>query len=414
MSEDFFDRYQLGRKLGRGAFAQVRVATKVSPLRPEKDAHEKREMAVKILDMRDKDGPNGRSPQVQKAAHKEATVWQALGSHPNCVRLHHLFFDSCFCWMVMEKCTSGLLQVLESMPELNELSLGNIAAQMLLGIAHCHSMQVVHRDIKPDNYMVGGEGGQVVKLCDFGLSAMMPKQGKLQGVFGTAPFMCPEMLKGSGYDEKADVWAYAVIMYVLLFGTFPYMPPQPSAKAMKEAIVMAAVPPSFAPVEFTKATAANNTMRSDSAISFVKALLQRRPSDRPSAEEALGSPWVSSPMSDLHGLGIQLPSLRPMLYNAKKVGAFEDRNPDKVESTDEFLNSLQMEKHGTPLPGSRQGRLQQGVDRQKLAVKPKPASDNGSSTSTTVSDGSSRSCGMLDSNKPSSGCGTPVRVGLSM
>merc|ERR1719353_856031 len=150
----------------------------------------------------------------------------------------------------MEKCASGLLQALEKMPEINERGLGTVFAQMLLGISHCHGAKVVHRDVKPDNFLVGGEGGQTIKLGDFGLSAIMPKQGKLPGVFGTAPFMCPEMLVGRWYDEKADVWSFAVIVYVLLFGLFPYMPKQQSSKAMKQAIIEGgSTPPSFEPFQ---------------------------------------------------------------------------------------------------------------------------------------------------------------------
>merc|ERR1719502_912890 len=103
------------------------------------------------------------------------------------------------------------------MPEVNERTLGKMFAQMLMGISHCHSVSVVHRDVKPDNFLVS-QG--VVKLCDFGLSAIIPSggknMGKVGGIYGTAPFMCPEMLATDWYDEKADVWSFAVIVYAFL------------------------------------------------------------------------------------------------------------------------------------------------------------------------------------------------------
>ena len=272
---NFHDKYVLGVKIGRGAFGQVRVVTKVStgPLhRDEEPTDPKHERAVKILDLRDEDKPEELSAKLQKAAHKEATVWKAIGSHPNCIRLHDLFFGDDCCYMVMEKCNSGLLQSLASMPELTKRGLGHVFAQMLLGVAHCHRVKVVHRDIKPDNFLVGGEDGEVIKLCEFGLSALLPKQGKLRGVFGTAPYLCPEMLSGQWYDEKADVWSVAVIAYVLLLGDFPYVPKQQSAKMMKQAILEGAVP-SFEPA--VKAFGPNATFCSAEAVDFLKTLLDR-------------------------------------------------------------------------------------------------------------------------------------------
>lgn len=309
---------------------------------------------MKILDLRDKDKPEEVSSQLQKAAHKEATVWKALGNHPNCIRLHDLFLNNDFCYMVMEKCASGLLQALEKMPEINERGLGSVFAQMLLGISHCHGAKVVHRDVKPDNFLVGGEGGQTIKLGDFGLSAIMPKQGKLPGVFGTAPFMCPEMLVGKWYDEKADVWSFAVIVYVLLFGQFPYMPKQQSSKAMKQAIIDADPAPSFEPC-ISRSAAPNALMRSPDAVTLVRSLLNRDPEKRPSAEEALHMPWMSSAMRGDHMPGVDFPSLRPMLHSSKKVGAFEVRDPARDTNVDVLLNQLQMQKHGQPIPPTVSG-----------------------------------------------------------
>jgi serine/threonine protein kinase len=275
--------------------------------------------------------------------------------------------------MVMEKCTDGFLQGLESMPEITERELGDMVAQMLLGISHCHSARVCHRDIKPDNFLFGmrpgSADGTVVKVADFGLSAPLPKQGKLHGVYGTAPYMCPEMLMSEQYDAKADVWSLAVVVYVLIFGVFPYMPEKQSSKAMKVAIIEGATLPSFRPKE-QRSNAPNAHVRSEQAVSFVKSLLQRKPDQRPTAEESLQSQWISDSMKGSHMSDSELPSLRPMIYAAKKVGAFEVRTlaQDKgATSADVCLDHLQMSFHGTHLPGvegqpaSRGARDPQGM-----------------------------------------------------
>merc|ERR1719253_1090533 len=119
--------------------------------------------------------------RLLKVSQKEVNVWHSVGSHRNCLRLYDAFFNNYFCYMVMEKCNSSLWQALNAMPELTERGLGNVLSQMLLGIAHCHSVNVVHRDVKPDNFLVGGLYGQTVKLGDFGLSGLKPRRGNLTG-----------------------------------------------------------------------------------------------------------------------------------------------------------------------------------------------------------------------------------------
>lgn len=384
--QDFHAQYLLGIKLGRGAFAQVRIATEVSDAAVSAQQHE---FAVKIVDLRDPAKPDASSTVSEKSARNEAGVWEMAGQHPNCVRLYDVSFNNNLCYFVMEKCSSGLLQALESMPELTERGLGNIFAQMLLGIAHCHAVGIVHRDIKPDNFLVGGQNSQTIKLGDFGLSTMIRKQGKLHGLFGTAPFMSPEMLAGPFHDEKADMWSFAVVVYALLFGSFPYMPKKSNSKAMKEAILtgMPSLLPSFESHRKLKEIFQGERMHSDIAISFVKALLQRDPAQRPSAEEALTMPWMSAAMQGSHCPGEELPSLRLTLLFAKRVGAFEARDASAEEAIDPVLGSLQMMHHGVPLPVTPKRPVEKPAQMEKKTM---PEASDTSSESFSVFSGWSK------------------------
>lgn len=87
-------------------------------------------------------------------------------------------------------------------------------------IAHCHANGIVHRDIKPENIMIGKDGE--VKLIDFGISAIQKTTiTHLSTIAGTPYYMSPEMLSGN-YNEKCDIWALGVVMYVVLSGHLPF------------------------------------------------------------------------------------------------------------------------------------------------------------------------------------------------
>mmetsp|Transcript_28140 Transcript_28140/g.49053 ORF Transcript_28140/g.49053 Transcript_28140/m.49053 type:complete len:457 (+) Transcript_28140:80-1450(+) len=342
----FHETYFLGPKLGRGAFAQVRVATLSGSGKDQKPVAR----AVKIIDLREKANPSENSRQQQKAAQSEAAIWKAVGAHANVIRLHDVFWGQQLCYLVMEKCACSLLSALESTPEFNEATLSRVVVQMFQGLAHVHAARIIHRDVKPDNFLCGGENGYTVKLGDFGLSAALPKVGGVSGVFGTAPFMCPEMLAGRWYNEKADVWSVAVIAYVLLFGNFPYMPKEQSSKGMKQAILDGQPAPKYEPAGRHH----QQLMPSKNAVTFCKTLLNRDPDRRPTSCEALTMPYMLQASDDEQVAPFPeiLPSLRPMLHAAKKVGAFEVRDPSRDDRTDNLLNSLQMKHLGVPLPAT--------------------------------------------------------------
>jgi len=309
-----------------------------------KTKKDKEERAVKILDLRDADDPDVTSQRLERGANMEAKLWFTACLHKNIVQLDEIFHDASCCFFVMERCASSLFQHLAAIPDLNERSLGSIVAEMLDALSHVHSVGVVHRDVKPDNFLMGGQDGLTVKLADFGLSAVISKNSKLKAVYGTAPFMCPEMVKGKYCDEEADVWSVGVLAYALPFGNFPYVPKQKSSKGMKQAILEGR-PPSF-----ESGPPYVGLMRSCSAFEFLQNLLHRNPENRPYANEALQTPYMAVVGESQHMLGHDLPALRPMLYLAKKVGAFEVRDLTKQGDLDVVLHVLQKAKWGKALP----------------------------------------------------------------
>mmetsp|Transcript_23328 Transcript_23328/g.53767 ORF Transcript_23328/g.53767 Transcript_23328/m.53767 type:complete len:477 (+) Transcript_23328:112-1542(+) len=343
-SHNFYDHYRLGSKLGAGAFAQVRLSM---PAGSDEDDEANCRRAVKVIDLRTNktDLPDKRQPTDdaidQRAlweAKSEHSIWQKAtdDGNPYCIRLYEVFWDEACCYMVMERCDSVLLDELQY-GDYTEFTLGRIFSQMVAAMSHLHHSNIVHRDIKPDNFMVNN--GHRLRLGDFGLSACIRPGDMLKQVYGTAPFMSPEMLKEGRYNEKTDVWSLGVLMYVLLYGNFPYFAQEKTSKAMKGAICEGKAP-SYKPW-VKPGTPGVSVKPSLACENIVKAMLARDPQARVSAQEALSDDYWAK--AEHPSYAAECPSLRHMLAGALRAGAFAAVRRDKdtaKDATDMLLSEL--------------------------------------------------------------------------
>jgi serine/threonine-protein kinase len=102
--------------------------------------------------------------------------------------------------------------------------------QSLEALAHAHAVGLVHRDIKPANLFLAcrPDGGNVIKMLDFGISKAMrsrPEEKKLTGqaVLGSPVYMSPEQLRNAkDIDARADIWSLGIVAYELLSGKPPF------------------------------------------------------------------------------------------------------------------------------------------------------------------------------------------------
>jgi calcium-dependent protein kinase len=202
--------------------------------------------------------------------------------HPNIIQFYEIFQDEeCF-HFVMEYCEGGdITTLIEKNGPCTEQRAKEIIFDTLLAISHLHSTGIIHRDIKPDNFLFKNTlANSPVKLIDFGLSKRTPPSGKLRTVLGTPYYVAPEILERKGYDKKVDVWSAGVMMYLILAADFPF-------RGETQALTFEKIKRARYNME------ASEPLRtlSPEGKKFLGRLLEKDPNHRYTATEALRDPW---------------------------------------------------------------------------------------------------------------------------
>jgi len=300
---------------------------------------------VKIIDLHSMEGfCSGLDRELLGGARNEASMWSKVSDHPNVVSLYEVHLESKFYFMVMELCQHSLLDGLVKKPSICEADVLRAFRDMLLGLAHLHAQGVIHRDVKPANFLINRLGDVV--LCDFGLSALEKPRG-YKGCVGTPPYMSPEMVQRRAYNRSTDIWSFGVTAYLILYGCPPYHPPtdcKSTPNNMKIAIArgLPQPQPTFQP--------APNMQEPSLAVgAFARETLERDPRQRRSAEQLLAMDVIKSAelcaTKAAHSLPTQ--ALRDMREWSRM---FEQRvDPTVARGIEELIMELQHQKRETTL-----------------------------------------------------------------
>src|SRR5437588_1757431 len=214
----FDGRYKIVRKLGAGGMANVYLA---------EDQELGRRVAIKILNER-----HANDEQFVERFRREAKNAAGL-SHPNIVSIFDRGEAEGTYYIAMEFLDGRSLKELISGRGPAPINVAvDYARQILAALRVAHRQGLVHRDIKPHNVLVDGEGR--VKVTAFGIARAGPGQMTEEGaIIGTAQYPSPEQAQGAPVTPASDLYSVGIVLYELLTGTVPFSGETPVELAMK-------------------------------------------------------------------------------------------------------------------------------------------------------------------------------------
>jgi eukaryotic-like serine/threonine-protein kinase len=206
------DRYRIESRLAAGGMGAVYRATQIAL---------DRAVAIKFLH-----GWMALDVRARRRFEVEAQAMAKL-RHPHCAQVLDFGLDGDTPYLVMELVEGETLGDLLERGPLPPPRAVAIARQALSALAHAHQQGITHRDIKPDNLMIGEATavGDHVKILDFGIARLHEDGGALTAgmAIGTPKYMAPEQASGEEVDARTDLYAMAVVLYQMLAGEPPFV-----------------------------------------------------------------------------------------------------------------------------------------------------------------------------------------------
>jgi serine/threonine-protein kinase len=199
--------YKILEKLGEGGMGEVYLA---------QDTKLNRRVALKSLPTQ------LASDEELRARFKREAQAAATLNHPNIITVYEVSEYENRPFIAMEYVEGDSLKDLIGKRDLSINEVIDISLQISDGLAVAHQAGIIHRDIKPQNILMGRNGR--VRICDFGLAKAKRDVTLTQAgsTLGTIAYMSPEQAQGKEMDHRSDIFSLGVVMYEMITGQLPF------------------------------------------------------------------------------------------------------------------------------------------------------------------------------------------------
>eukprot|EP00941_MAST-03F_sp_MAST-3F-sp1_P005867 g5867.t1 len=270
-----YDGLDSAGQLGEGVSGTVKILTRKS---------DGQKFAVKIMKI------GGVASDLSDIRKEIALL--ASTDHPNVARVYETFEEkNRYFYIIMELCTGGELfdrLMDQESQKFTEADAAKVVSQMLLSLQYIHSKNMVHRDLKLENFIYQDSSkDSALKMIDFGFSRRVEcmRETKMKAVVGTSYYIAPEVME-ENYSSKCDLWSLGVIAFMLLSGSPPFGGDDDSE-----------IMDNVANGSYSFNDDVWNNV-SDDAKDFIKKLLERDVDKRLNAQEALNHAWMKKAYDD--------------------------------------------------------------------------------------------------------------------